>query len=98
MIILPEWPQNEEECVWHIFPIRCPERETLQKYLTEHGVQTLIHYPIAPHKQVALTDLSHRPLPITQRIHDEELSLPVSPVMKMEDADYVIELINKFVV
>lgn len=98
MIILPEWPQNEEECVWHIFPIRCPERETLQKYLTEHGVQTLIHYPIAPHKQVALRNLNHGPLPITQRIHDEELSLPISPVMKTEDADYVIELINKFVV
>lgn len=97
MIVLPAWPEDEEECVWHVFPIRCPEREALQAYLKEAGVQTLIHYPIAPHKQQALSALEHGPLPITQRIHNEELSLPISPIMTMEEAEYVIRLINKFV-
>ncbi len=97
MIVLPAWPEDEEECVWHVFPIRCPEREALQAYLREAGVQTLIHYPIAPHKQQALSALEHGPLPITQRIHNEELSLPISPIMTMEEAEYVIRLLNKFV-
>lgn len=97
MIVLPAWPEDEEECVWHVFPIRCPEREALQAYLREAGVQTLIHYPIAPHKQQALNGLEHGPLPITQRIHNEELSLPISPIMTMEETEYVIRLLNKFV-
>lgn len=97
MIVLPAWSEDEEECVWHVFPIRCPEREALQAYLKEAGVQTLIHYPIAPHKQQALSTLEHGPLPITQRIHNEELSLPISPIMTMEETEYVIRLLNKFV-
>ena len=97
MIVLPAWPEDEQSCVWHVFPIRCPEREALQAYLREAGVQTLIHYPIAPHKQQALSGLEHGPLPITQRIHNEELSLPISPIMTMEEAEYVIRLLNKFV-
>ena len=98
MISLPAWPREDEECVWHVFPIRCSERDSLQKYLKENGVQTLIHYPIAPHKQKALTALPHGPLPLTQRIHEEELSLPISPIMTREEAEYVISLVNKFVV
>ena len=98
MIALPAWPREDEECVWHVFPIRCSERDSLQKYLKENGVQTLIHYPIAPHKQKALMDLPHGPLPLTQRIHEEELSLPISPLMTKEEAEYVINLVNKFVV
>lgn len=97
MIVLPAWPEDEQSCVWHVFPIRCPEREALQAYLKEAGVQTLIHYPIPPHKQQALSTLEHGPLPITQRIHNEELSLPISPIMTMEEAEYVIRLLNKFV-
>lgn len=97
MIVLPAWPEDEQSCVWHVFPIRCPEREALQAYLKEAGVQTLIHYPIAPHKQQALSALEHGPLPITQRIHNEELSLPISPIMTMEETEYVIRLLNKFV-
>lgn len=97
MIVLPAWPEDEQSCVWHVFPIRCPEREALQAYLREAGVQTLIHYPIAPHKQQALSTLEHGPLPITQRIHNEELSLPISPIMTMEETEYVIRLLNKFV-
>ena len=90
-------PRDEMECVWHIFPIRCAERDALQEYLSNAGVQTLIHYPVAPHQQQALKTLSHMSLPLTQRIHAEELSLPISPLMSMDDADYVVELINRFV-
>lgn len=97
MVQLPLWPKEEQECVWHVFPIRCAERDALQKYLAEAGVQTLIHYPVAPHKQYALKHLEHGPLPLTQRIHEEELSLPISPLMTLEDAEYVACLVNKFV-
>ncbi len=98
MIILPEMPDNEEENVWHIFPIRCSERDILQSYLKEAGVQTLIHYPIPPHKQQALAELKHGPLQLTQRIHEEELSLPISPLLAEDDLNYIVELINRFVV
>ena len=98
MIVLPEMPANEEEHVWHIFPIRCPERDALQNYLQEAGVQTLIHYPTPPHKQQALLGLEHGPLQLTQRIHEEELSLPISPLMTEAEVRYIAELINRFVV
>ncbi len=98
MIKLPAMPDNEKEHVWHIFPIRCAEREALQQYLKEAGVQTLIHYPIPPHKQQALAGLEHGPLPLTQRIHDEELSLPISPLLTEREVNYIVELINRFVV
>lgn len=98
MITLPEMPACEEENVWHIFPIRCPERDALQTYLKEAGVQTLIHYPTPPHRQQALAGIKHGPLQITQRIHDEELSLPISPLLTAGEAQYVVELINRFVV
>lgn len=98
MIMLPEMPYNEEENVWHIFPIRCPERDALQSYLKDAGVQTLIHYPIPPHKQQALAELKHGPLQLTQRIHEEELSLPISPLLTEDELNYIVELINGFVV
>ena len=99
MIVLPQMPEDEMEAVWHVFPIRCAERNTLQTYLKEASVETLIHYPIPPHMQEALKELfGNVSFPITQRIHNEELSLPISPIMTIEEADYVIDLLNKFVV
>lgn len=95
-IILPENPANEAEHVWHLFVIRTPEREKLQNYLTENGVQTLIHYPIPPHQQEAYKDWNNLSFPITKQIHDEVLSLTSSPVMEMEEVEKVIELINNF--
>lgn len=97
MIVVPSLPKDERECVWHVFPIRCSERDALKEYLQEAGVQTLIHYPIPPHKQKALKGLEHGSLPITKRIHAEELSLPISPIMTDEEVGYVIELLNRFV-
>lgn len=95
-IILPENPANEGEHVWHLFVIRSQSREKLQNYLTENGVQTLIHYPIPPHKQEAYKDWNNLSFPITEQIHDEVLSLPISPVMSDEEVDAVINVLNSY--
>lgn len=95
-IILPELPTNKLEHVWHLFVIRTQQREKLQTYLTENGIQTLIHYPIPPHKQEAYQELNDLSFPITEQIHEEVLSLPISPVLENSDVDKVIEILNKF--
>lgn len=95
-IILPENPADESEHVWHIFIVRTSEREQLQNYLNENGVQTLIHYPIPPHKQVAYKDWNHLCMPITEQIHNEVLSLPISPVMPDDEVTKVIKVINSY--
>ena len=92
-IVLPTC-KNPESHVWHLFVIRTPDRDNLQKILMEKGVQTMIHYPIAPHKQKAYSEWNHLSLPITEKIHSEVLSLPVSPVMTMQEAETVVEVIN----
>jgi len=95
-IILPKYPDNELEHVWHLFVIRTSKREQLQAYLTENNVQTLIHYPIPPHHQQAYKELNKLSLPITEQIHDEVLSLPISPVMDIIEVNKVIKAINEF--
>lgn len=95
-IVLPQLPENQEEHVWHLFVVRTPEREKLQNYLTEKGVQTLIHYPIPPHKQEAYVEMNNLSFPITEEIHKIVLSLPISPVMSNDEVTKVIETINNF--
>lgn len=95
-IILPENPANNKEHVWHLFVIRTSNRDALQNYLSENGVQTLIHYPVPPHKQQAYKELNEISLPITERIHEEVLSLPISPVMENEEVDNIIKTLNNF--
>lgn len=80
--------------VWHIFAIRHPERDKLRKRLEENGIQTLIHYPIPPHKQKAYSELQNLDFPITERIHNEILSLPISPVLKTDEVEKVTWVIN----
>jgi dTDP-4-amino-4,6-dideoxygalactose transaminase len=94
--ILPEQPAADGEHVWHLFVIRTAERERLQTYLTENAVQTLIHYPIPPHKQEAYKELNHLSFPVTEKIHTDVLSLPISPVISDEEVKKVIQLLNKF--
>jgi dTDP-4-amino-4,6-dideoxygalactose transaminase len=94
-IILPE-PGLVDEHVWHLFVVRTNDRSALQNYLLENGVQTLIHYPIPPHKQHAYKDLNHLSLPITEQIHNQVLSLPISPVMTAEEVDFITEKLNNF--
>ena len=95
-------PLNIENCslktdhVWHLFVIRCQQRDQLQKYLTDNGVQTLIHYPVPPHKQGAYRNMNDLSFPITELIHNEVLSLPISPVISIDDVKNVVDLINQF--
>lgn len=93
-IILPKLPEDGERCVWHVFPVRCKERDRFQQYLTDNGIQTVIHYPIPPHQQPAYTEWHGLKLPITEQIHDEIISLPISQVMSDEEVDEVINKIN----
>ncbi len=87
---------NSMSNVWHLFVIRHSQRDKLQQYLTEHEIQTLIHYPIPPHKQKAYKEWNNLSFPITEKIHNEVLSLPISPIMKTEECDFVIEVLNGF--
>lgn len=82
--------------VFHLFVIRTANREGLQEYLSANTIQTLIHYPTPPHHQKALSYMGGLSFPITEKIHREVLSLPISPVMTDEEVSYVIEIINKF--
>lgn len=82
--------------VWHIFPILCHNRTVLQKYLLDNGVHTAIHYPIPPHKQKAYVKWSTLTLPITEAIHQQELSLPCNQTMSDDDVSEVIRLVNSF--
>src|SRR5574344_1574651 len=79
---------------FHIFPVRCESRDDLQKYLEKNGIGTNIHYPIPPHKQKCYKEWNSMSLPITEKIHREELSLPMSPTLTDEQVEYVIEKIN----
>lgn len=92
-ITLPE-VKDRDAHVFHIFPIRVEKRDELQKYLTENGVQTIIHYPIPPHKQECYAEWNDRSYPITEKIHAEELSLPISPVITDGEVNEVIRIIN----
>jgi dTDP-4-amino-4,6-dideoxygalactose transaminase len=88
--------KNYLQHVWHLFVIRTQHREALQKYLTEHEVQTLIHYPIPPHKQHAYKEWNDLSLPISEQIHAEVLSLPIGPNLSMDEAKKVVQLCNGF--
>lgn len=95
-IILPQLPDNFKEHVWHLFVIKTSNREHLQNYLFKNGVETLIHYPIPPHHQKAYHEWNKLYYPITEKIHSEVLSLPISPVMTSDEINKVIELINNY--
>lgn len=92
-IILPE-VLNEEGHVWHLFVIRTSKREDLHNYLTDNGIQTLIHYPIPPHKQQAYRKFNKLSFPITEQIHEEVLSLPMSSVMINEELEQIVKVLN----
>jgi dTDP-4-amino-4,6-dideoxygalactose transaminase len=87
---IPDWA----EPIWHLFVVRTPLRERLQQHLTNRGIQTLIHYPLPPHKQKAYCEIATNHLPISEKIHQEILSLPMGPSMREEDAFEVVESIR----
>ena len=83
--------------VFHLFVIRTQNRTNLQDYLLQNGIQTVIHYPIPPHNQNALSDWSHLSFPITEKIHDEVLSLPISPVLTDDEVGFVVKIVNQWI-
>ena len=82
--------------VHHIFPVLCSKRDRLQQHLLNQGIQTMIHYPIPPHRQQCYADIGLLSLPITERIHSEELSLPLNPTLQQEEIERIIEAANSF--
>ena len=95
LIRLPQYVDSAHN-VYHLFPVFCGERDRLQQYLKEQGIETLIHYPIAPHQQECYKEYAHLSLPITEEIHRTELSLPIGPTMTLDEAQAVVNAINTF--
>ena len=95
LITLPQ-QLNDENNVYHQFPIFCERRDELQAFLTEHSIQTLIHYPIPPHKQECYKEWNDRSYPITEKIHQQELSIPMNQVITEEEAQEVVKWLNAF--
>lgn len=93
---VPDWAVP----VWHIFPVQYPKREELQQYLKDKGVDTLIHYPVPPHLSEAYADLRIPAgrFPITEKIAESELSLPIGPHMSLEEVEYVVTAIQEFII
>ena len=94
-ITLPFWDFSDNH-VFHLFVIRTENRDELQQYLLENGIQTVIHYPVPPHKQKAFSNWNHLSFPITEKIHSEVLSLPMSPVLTIEEVDFIISILNNY--
>lgn len=89
---VPEWA----EPVWHLYVVRTPQRDELQAYLKENGIETLVHYPIPPHRQACYADTLNKDFPIAEQLAAEVLSLPISPTMTSVEVDYVIGKIRAF--
>jgi dTDP-4-amino-4,6-dideoxygalactose transaminase len=95
-ISLPLHGRGEGSHVWHLFVVRSSNRDGLQKYLFGNGIQTLIHYPIPPHKQLAYKEWNHLSFPITEKIHETVLSLPMGPHLSDHEMKNIVRIINKF--
>ncbi len=87
---------DDSQNVYHLFPILCPRRDELQKYLHDNGVGTLIHYPIPPHRQECYPELARLSLPVTEQLALQELSIPIGPCIREEEAATVVSLLNSF--
>lgn len=94
-IILPK-VYNENACVWHCFVVCTEKRDEFQAYLSENGVQTIIHYPTPPHKQGAYKEWVQQSYPISEEIHRTIISLPISPVMSDDEVNKVVEVVNAY--
>jgi dTDP-4-amino-4,6-dideoxygalactose transaminase len=94
-IVLPLWNQSENH-VFHLFVIRTVNRLALQNYLKENGIETMIHYPIPPHKQKALTLWNHLAFPITEKMHEEVLSIPLNSTLRDDEIKHIVSTLNKY--
>lgn len=95
LITLPSRIPDENN-VYHQFPVFCEQRDELQQYLAAKGVQTLIHYPIPPHKQECYNEWNNRKYPITEKIHTQELSIPMNQLITQKEASLVVDILNSF--
>ncbi len=86
----------DESNVYHIFPLFTEHRDALQKHLAACGIETVIHYPVAPHRQQALAEYASLSLPVSEHIHATEISLPVSPLMTDDEVTAVVAAVNSF--
>ena len=93
-IVLPERLPDAQNA-YHLFPVLCEQRDALQGFLKDNGVQTVIHYPIPPHKQACYQEWNGMSLPITETIARQELSLPMSPTMTLEEAEKVVSTVSQ---
>lgn len=82
--------------VWHVYTVLCEQRDELQKHLAEHGIQTLIHYPIPPHKQQAYSELAGHSYPVAECMHQRILSLPIGPTLSIVEAQTIVSACNSF--
>lgn len=94
-IALPFWDFSNNH-VFHLFVVRTQNRDDLQSYLSDNAIQTMIHYPVPPHKQKALSKWNTLSFPVTEKIHNEVLSLPISPVLTKEEVSFVVEILNRY--
>src|SRR6185437_12411470 len=94
-IMLPQ-VAREEQHAWHLFVLRCTRRDALQQHLQSQGIQTQVHYPVPAHRQPAYPSLWHFQLPLTERLHDEVLSLPLGPTLRDDEVDRVIDACQSF--
>jgi dTDP-4-amino-4,6-dideoxygalactose transaminase len=94
-ITLPNWDLSQNH-VFHLFVIRTSNRLALQQFLKDNGIETMIHYPIPPHKQKALSDWNNLSFPITEKIHDEVLSIPLNSGLNVSEVQHIITTLNNY--
>jgi dTDP-4-amino-4,6-dideoxygalactose transaminase len=94
-VILPNVAEAHTH-VWHLFPVRVKDRQHFQQYLTDKQIETVIHYPLPPHKQPAYKELSNMHFPISEQVHNEIISLPISPIIPESEMKYIIETVNNY--
>jgi dTDP-4-amino-4,6-dideoxygalactose transaminase len=92
---LPLWDESKNH-VFHLFVIRTANRLALQNYLKENGIETMIHYPIPPHKQKALSSWNHLEFPITEKIHNEVISIPLNSTLRDDEIKHIVSTLNKY--
>lgn len=90
-------PVSARPSVWHVFPVFCAQRDALQAYLRANGVETQVHYPIPPHRQRCYAAMNGLSLPVTERLHAEELSIPCHQLLTSDEVERIADLLNRFV-
>ena len=94
-VVLP-YILEQNSSAWHLFVVRVENRDEFQNHLLQNGIQTMIHYPLPPHKQEAYRELNYLKLPITEKIHKEVVSIPCHEKLEMSEVEYIVKVINSY--